>query len=424
MFRAFVLTGLVLLGIAYYYLFGPGPSPSEIGELPWWRPRGWALRWESLAALKELREADGWARLVPVLVFAVPVVVLWSGLLRMYRGAVARTVLTTIAFTAIVFVYYGYLAEGIWRFFEWRAPAATLSFFALLSTVLFSPSLLRRALRLSAGPRAAVLAAFFCVIYLLSTEITGTNPTLAANLSPWPVVTLFGLLLLGYVLSAWHLAAGLGLWVWSRLSGAGGVVAGIVVAAIAGGLLSFWVFESGGGRGAVFFAVVTAIYAMVAGLRAKEPGAEGLARVAAGALITASIFLSNQAAVTAQERARDETAAQVVEALGAYHAAHGVYPDKLENLVPDQLGAIPRPRMGWIEHSNEEFTYSNFGDSFALEFSSVLWVQCAYSPPYAYEDDEYADDEPEFEASMPDVAAEPEGLAEAWSCESAPPKIW
>ena len=64
MLRLIILAAFLLLGIAYYYLFGPGPTPSEMGELPWWRPRGWALRWESLSMLKELREADGAARLL------------------------------------------------------------------------------------------------------------------------------------------------------------------------------------------------------------------------------------------------------------------------------------------------------------------------------------------------------------------------
>jgi hypothetical protein len=139
-------------------------------------------------------------------------------------------------------------------------------------------------------------------------------------------------------------------------------------------------------------------------------------------LVAATIFLSNLSATRAQELARDVTAARVLDAIQSYRADKGSYPDDLAELVPGYLDQIPRARMGLVPHRNEEFTYSNFGDSFALEFASVLWVQCAYSPPYYETEDDELEDEEEI---IPDVAAgEDLGLAEAWSCESAPPKLW
>jgi hypothetical protein len=95
--------------------------------------------------------------------------------------------------------------------------------------------------------------------------------------------------------------------------------------------------------------------------------------------------------------------------------------------------------MGLIPDADEVFTYSNFGDSYALEFSSVLWVQCAYSPPYAGESLD-PEAEGETEETVPDVAAGEEGgttgaggayatdeadaLAGSWSCDRNPPKLW
>ncbi len=96
------------------------------------------------------------------------------------------------------------------------------------------------------------------------------------------------------------------------------------------------------------------------------------------------------------------------------------------------------------------FEYSNFGDSFALEFASAKWVQCAYSPPYSFasyddlEEDEEAvagaDDEVDaWEKYDTDVAAAPEptsedealtrqlrdlGLEGSWNCPTEPPNLW
>ena len=119
--------------------------------------------------------------------------------------------------------------------------------------------------------------------------------------------------------------------------------------------------------------------------------------------------------------------------------------------MPEYLAEIPRPQIGWLADESKEFDYSNFGDSYALEFASVQWVQCAYSPPYVfatYDEDEESEDEDavaegwedEDEAwdQDVDVAARPEtddereateqlrasGLTGSWNCPKEPPKIW
>ena len=72
------------------------------------------------------------------------------------------------------------------------------------------------------------------------------------------------------------------------------------------------------------------------------------------------------------------------------------------------------------------------GDSFLLEFNSVTWVQCGYSPPYdvaKYDDEDLEEDDgedfeeqpqdPELQALLAD-----HGLEGAWNCQDAPPKLW
>jgi hypothetical protein len=75
-------------------------------------------------------------------------------------------------------------------------------------------------------------------------------------------------------------------------------------------------------------------------------------------------------------------------------------------LVPTYIPEIPRPRIGLIDHEGENFRYTNFGDSFALEFTSILWMLCAYSPRYPFERD---------------TMSTPAGR---WTCEENPPPLW
>ena len=63
--------------------------------------------------------------------------------------------------------------------------------------------------------------------------------------------------------------------------------------------------------------------------------------------------------------------------------------------------------------------YTNLGDSYLLEFSGVVWVQCAYSPAYREETDEIGESGAASQGSE-----EQEALAAAWSCERKPPQLW
>ncbi|MBS1107082.1 MAG: hypothetical protein H6Q91_2584, partial [Deltaproteobacteria bacterium] len=103
-----------------------------------------------------------------------------------------------------------------------------------------------------------------------------------------------------------------------------------------------------------------------------------------------------------------------IDAIERYHAEQDVYPSDLAALVPKQLPVIEEPHIGWLDWDEEVFTYTDLGDSFLLEFSGPLWVQCAYSPPYEEEVDEDA----------VEPGAEPERLEGAWSCQRKPPRLW
>ena len=52
----------------------------------------------------------------------------------------------------------------------------------------------------------------------------------------------------------------------------------------------------------------------------------------------------------------------------------------------------------------EAYAYVDLGDSYLLEFSNAMWVQCHYSPPYSDEEGEV--------------------LEGSWSCEPRPPRLW
>jgi len=59
----------------------------------------------------------------------------------------------------------------------------------------------------------------------------------------------------------------------------------------------------------------------------------------------------------------------------------------------------------------------------------VLWVQCAYSPPYVFDEEDEMDaaEEPDVAAGGDPLSTEEEeerALAGSWSCESTPPTLW
>ncbi len=425
------------LGVVYYYFFGPGPTVSELSQdLPWWRPAGWVLRWDPVIGLATLAKPGGPGAWLSILVFCVPPFVFFAVGLRLFRGALPRTASLALALSLCLFVIYGYLTEGaVWRFFSWRFAVTSLSVGATIALLVFAPSLLRALLARPRAEVAMVLLGVFASVFLLSTEITGTDPSLRANISPWPALTLFGFLLAGYCIAALHIAAGCGLLLRSFWPGAISTTPGVVVPALLGGAMAFLIFQGPGPIALGSLALASTVYAGIAGARlGRDPSANAhsaTARLAAGLLMASFIFVSNRTALSFLDIARNQRSAEVVAALGTYRETHGRYPDELEQLVPRVLEDVPRARMGLIRNAGEEFIYSNFGDSYALEFAGVQWVQCAYSPPYLDAEEEAPIDAPwdgleDVGAGGPPLSNESDAptLEGSWSCESVPPSLW
>jgi hypothetical protein len=276
-----------------------------------------------------------------------------------------------------------------------------------------APTLVQAARARPPAVRVAALLAFVVPIHVLSIEVTGTNPRLAWNLSPWPTLTLFGFLLFGLVIGVIHLAAGIGLALRERLPGRVGAATAPLLAAAVALALRGVPFERYGAVRLAALAVPAALLAALAGRRGARPS---VAFLVAGLLVLGSIKLGQWHAERFLAEARDAVAPEVIAALERYRAKHDFHPSSLEELVPEELPAIPTPRIGWLGSDDEVFTYTDLGDSFLLEFPGPVWVQCAYSPPYEEEPEEGE----EVGAGEPPA----EGLAAAWSCESKPPRLW
>ena len=429
------------LAVFYYYFLGVGPTPSEIGELEWWRPRGWALRWEALSGLKTLTQGEGAGRSIPVLLFAIPpLAFIWIGL-RLFQNALVRVGILGLGLTLAAFAYYGFLVQGVWRFFSWRWPAVTLSMSLLTAALILAPALVRWALGLRLAGRIAAFLFAAVTVYLLSVEITGTNWSLRANFSPWPLLTMFGLLIFGQIAAAVHGASGVASLIAVRAGGSRRLAIGIGASVVLGALAAPLALSLQPGP-VLALALLAAVATFVL-LRRADDAAETVRRgwisVGAAAIVFALISLSDAAANRYFDVARNEVAPEIIEALEGYRAEHEEYPDDLEDLVPQYLPEIPLPRIGVIRHEGERFFYINLGAAYNLEFAAGKWVQCAYSPPYvggAWGDDPNAEENaPEAAVEIdetPDVAAAPaveteeegEFLEGSWSCEPSLPELW
>lgn len=455
--RIIFLAGVTALAVVYYFGFGAGPSASEyLEDLEWWRPWGTLVRWLPLKDLTAEARGGFWEGLRPFALFCGPPLVLFAGSFRLFpKSAVARAYVFFLALTMCIFVWYGYRAEQVWRFFEWRFAAVVISFTAITSLILFSPSLLRGLARRSVALALLGVAVTVSGIFVLSTEVTGTNSDMPFNISPWPIVTLVGFLLVGATIAASHAAGGAAVWLRGGVGGASGFALGGLLSLSVGLAAGWLIFSAPAGWIAV--SIIATVYALVcmalAPREADEGRRSGLFRLVAGALLLASIFGSAQIAAALQRSARDQAALDLLVALEAYKKDRNTYPDTLEELVPDYVAEVPRPAIGLIRDEDDRFDYSNYGDSYALEFASVLWVQCQYSPPYQFAaaDPEELAEEAALEAAAgesedgaeswdtPEVSAKREpsaddlalaaklaerGLDGSWSCPEEPPKLW
>jgi len=408
--RAAAGGGLLVLLAAYtaFVYYGVGPAPG--GEMSWWQPRGFLHGWTPVARF-DGRPAGGVAVLVlPALAGAAGVWALW-------RASLARTAaLAGVAATAI-FAYYGLSDRGpaIWSFFGWRGSAVMLTTALVVAAAAAAPWLAASWLRLGWALRATVyLPVAFAVVATLR-GVTGTNPSLAFAVSPWPAVVLFalegGAAAVAGVLACVALAlAGGRLREQSPGLAAGGFGAAVVVP-------TGWVaLDLGGGLELLAASIGVAALALRAATTATRSLTLGLRSPAGyagvGALLVAAPLLVGKAwsrwdyAVS-----RDGRAAEIIAALETYAEEEGGYPERLPELVEaGYLERVPEPRVGFAFFDRPPFTYQNFGTDYLLEFAAPGWTQCAYSPPW----------EEEIEESE----ATGESLAASWTCPSEPPELW
>ena len=453
MYRIALIAGLLLVVVVYYYFVGYGPTASEIyDDREWWQPRGWIHQVSFFTALSEMaRDRESARQYLPVLLFSIPGLAgIWAGF-KLFKGPLGRSVTVFLGTLIVAMTYYGAIRDGIWRFFEWRFIMVVASFLGVMVTMAFAPSLLRAMSRWPRALSGAALAATVVGVFVLSTEITGTNTEMRLNISPWPVVTVFGMLLLGMGLAALHIGAGAAIWVRGRMGPGGvGLAAAAATALVVGGVGALIPFSAPGAAQFAFMGVLSLVYALVtlALTDAEDRGRSGASRVVAGALLAIMIGSSNQFAASYQTTVRDEVAQTLLVALEKYKVDHGTYPERLKHLKPDYIAEVPIPRIGFIADEDEYFNYSKYSqEDYSLEFSSVQWVQCAYSPPYEFaaydpeeeEEEDLSDEEEDWEQwdRSTDVAAAPTedqlasqallreaGLAGSWSCATEPPKLW
>lgn len=416
---------LAAAAIAYavvaYYGIGPYPTQSEV---PFWQSRGF-LRASGLLAGFSERPLGG------VLAGALPALVLAAGACALARSALVRTAAVWAALASAFFFFYGLQAPRVWEFFGWRASAVMAVLCLVLAASLLAPWLAGSWLRLRWPLRAAVYLPILAAVVVTARSATGTNPKLAFNISPWPVVTVFGfdglatiivglLACLAFALAGWRLR---------RERPAAGVAA--IAAAVAVPVL--WVGgELGGGMlllgaaGALAAAALWAVSSAVGNLTMGARSAAGY--VATGALLLGIPIFAGRACVQIDYRVtRDNRAQQIIDALGRYYERESLYPERLRRLVEaGDLDAIPEPQIGFAAFGKQRFHYQNFGADYLLEFASTGWSQCAYNPPWADDpddpDDDYEDDEDDADPEeLPEAG---EALPGSWSCPSTPPELW
>jgi hypothetical protein len=436
--RCVYVCAFLALAVVYYEFLGAAPTPSEKPEtIAWWRPMGLALQLDSAwlaplqkiaASVEQARHEGSWEPrgAIPLALTALPPLLLIALGFALFRSAVSRVLVLGLGLTLCAFGYYGWLDPATWQDYGWRWPAVLLSTSLCLSVFVLSPALVA-ALRSRAAALQVIAAAVFALsIYFLSIEITGTNPTLQWNISPWPTLTLYGFLLLGLLLGVVYLATGAGLLVGEFAVGARRA---FLAAALAAGVAFALRGVAFATAGPLQIAVLVVPAALLAGWAARRdvPRVPAISFGVAGLALVASIKAGQWQGEYFQAFSRDEIATNVIAALEKYREERGSYPDELRNLVPRFLAAVPFPRVGWFDSDDEQLVYTFLGDSFLLEFPSVLWVQCAYSPSYRETIDAGDDVAASAEAATSvsgSAASEQQVLEAAWTCESKPPRLW
>jgi len=356
--------------------------------------------------------------------FGGAALLLTCGVLLATRSALAVALALSSLAAVLLFVFYGVIAPGPWRFFGWRGSLSLVLVALCFGFAAAAPLLARSWLRLAWPLRVVVYLPFavFAIGFLV--DATGTDPELPFAISPWPVVPVFGLESCALLLSAGWLGTSLAIAGLAR----GPRRAAALAAIVAGLALPSLLLWTGSRLGLLPFQLRPALLltltlgcaigiAVAARLRLADRGPalrRRARRLAVSAALIAGPLGAGQAwAFFDYQLTREVRARRIIDALGAYVEREQLYPDTLAELVEsNDLDEIPRPAIGTGADGAPEFRYQSFGASYLLEFTATRWVQCAYTPAPIYDEDEdpeeYADEE----------------LGESWSCPSRPPELW
>ena len=364
----------VALSPAYAMLVhrGVGPPPDG-GAGAWWQPSGFFFDWSAGAALLE-------STALALAALTLPALALTAASFAATRSALLRTLAVSCLLAVALFTYYGVAAPFVWEFFGWRGTLVMLALASLVGAAATAPLLAESWLRRGWPARIALYLPLAFTLIAVERNATGTDPALPFNISPWPVLSVFGIEIAASLLTAGYAGIALALFVYTHA----------------------FRREDGG----------------VSRRRARS--------VAVGVALAGLPLAAGQALAQADYRAsREGSARALIQALDSYYERERLYPDDLDELVgTGDLEAIPRPRVGFGFLSDARFHYQNFGTSYILEFPATRWMQCAYNPPWTDED------EPSDGASQPNSEGEEaaqenaEHLEEAWSCPSRPPELW
>ena len=420
--------GLALLSLLWAYLVhqGIGPSPDGL-ELRWFEPRGYM----------HARSWLGWAfestpRLLGVLLF--PSAALAAGVFIAGRSSVARGLSLASGVAVLLFGFYGVEAVKIWELFFWRGSAVLAVTALAIGFALAAPLLAQSWLRLSWPLRIATYLLPALIVVAFVRNATGTDPDLRFSISPWPAIAFYGIEVGAFFITLVYAAAAVA---------AGGVLYGIrqperrvpaVLAGIALGLLGpptlLWLWGAAGlppfrvdfGISAVLTITCAIVIALAVLPRVRDP--EALKRratgLAVGAALLAVPILGGQVRARLDYYwTREHRAREIIDAMERYYEREKLYPDVLVQLIEaGDLEALPRPAIGFSFLYEGDFGYSSFGTSYLLDFPAPRWVECAYTPPYE-------DDENEFHPAPSKVPEAGEaGLDESWSCPKRPPELW
>jgi hypothetical protein len=469
--------GLLAALVGYTYLIHQGIGPEPGRNETWYTPTSFLFSAPVVSELFEtLGEALAW--------FGLPALFLAIATFITNRSAVARSMAISCVLATVCFIYYGTEADQIWTFFHWRASAVLTLMTMAIGFSIGAPFLAHSWLRLGWPARIATYLPFLLLILAFMRNATGTDQSLQFALSPWPAISMFGIGLGSMFTLVLMLGTAIGIAGIARArrssgsaafgAGVTGVALGLAVPACLlwlGDSLSVFAFSVG----ATTLSAMTIACAVAIGLGTlRAGGADGLHRravgLAVGAAMVAVPVVSGQALARYDYYVtREILAREVTDALAAYLEKEEIYPDELDELVTDgYLTEIPEPAIGFSFLYDGEFRYRSFGTSFILEFPAPGWVECAYTPPYLDEDeyegdddefgvgaydnpagnDQYADtEEDEIDVAAANVSAdnltadkgdphnaanmdddddefEDDSLDEAWSCPTAPPKLW